>query len=69
MYYLMMFSAINQYNQFVVINRFLIGIIEPVLRKLRVYIPSMGGVDLSMIALFLLIHFTRDVLYTYFYVY
>ena len=70
MYYLMMFSVINQYNQFVVrVNRFLIGIIEPVLRKLRVYIPSMGGVDLSMIALFLLIHFTRDVLYTYFYVY
>ncbi|MBT4921397.1 MAG: YggT family protein [Rickettsiales bacterium] len=68
MYYLSHFNVINRYSPVVVqINRFLVGLIEPVLRKLRVYIPSVAGIDLSMIALFLLIHFTQDSLYTYFY--
>ena len=70
MYYLSHFSVINRYSPIVIrINRFLVGLIEPVLRKIRVYIPSIAGIDISMIALFLLIHFTRDSLYTYFYTY
>ena len=70
LYYLFMFRVVNPYNIFVMrLNRFLIEIIEPVLGKIRKYIPVVAGVDLALIVLFLLIHFTKDVLYTYFYVY
>ncbi len=69
-YYLLLFKVINQYNQLVIIvNRFLIQIIEPVLDKIRKFIPNIGGVDISIIILFILIQFARDILYTYFYVF
>ncbi len=43
-YYLLLFKVINQYNQLVIIvNRFLIQIIEPVLDKIRKFIPNIGG--------------------------
>ena len=69
-YYLLLFKVINQYNQLVIIvNRFLIQIIEPVLDKIRKFIPNIGGIDISIIILFILIQFARDILYTYFYVF
>jgi YggT family protein len=68
-YYLFMFKVVNPYNQFIIqINRFLIKIIEPVLNKIRHYIPSFSGIDLSILILFLAIHFTQDILYSYLYV-
>lgn len=70
LYYLLMFKVINPYNKFVIIiNRSLIQLIEPVLEKIRKFIPNFGGIDISIIILFVLIQFARDVLYTYFYVY
>ena len=70
LYYLLMFKVINPYNQFIIqVNRFLIRIIEPVLEKIRIYVPSIAGIDISVIILFLAIHFTNDLLYTYLYVY
>jgi len=63
------FKIINPYSEFVqAVNRFLIRIIEPVLSKMRQYIPPMGGIDIAVIILFLLINFLKDILYTYFYV-
>lgn len=70
MHYLFLFKVINPYNQFVQqVNRFLVRILEPVLGKIRNYIPSINGIDLSVLVLFLGIYFVRDILYTYFYVY
>jgi YggT family protein len=69
LHFLFMFKIINPYSEFVqMVNRFLIRIFEPVLTKMRNYIPIIAGVDLSVLVLFLLIRFAKDVLYTYFYV-
>ena len=63
MHYLFLFKIINPYNQFVnQIYGFLIRIFEPVLRKIRRYIPNINGIDLSVIALFLLIGFSQQIL-------
>lgn len=63
------FKIINQNSDFVqAVNRFLIRIIEPVLIRMRKYLPPIGGVDIAVIILFLLINFLKDALYTYFYV-
>lgn len=69
MHFLFLFKIINPYSDFVqTVHRFLIKIFEPVLEKMRKYIPPVGGVDLAVLVLFLLIHFTKDVIFTYFYV-
>jgi YggT family protein len=63
MHYLFLFKIINPYNQFVnQIYGFLIKIFEPDLKKIRRYIPTINGIDLSVIALFLLIAFTQQIL-------
>ncbi|MDA7705295.1 YggT family protein [Rickettsiales bacterium] len=63
MHYLFLFKIINPYNQFVnQIYGFLIKIFEPVLKKLRRYIPNINGIDLSIIALFLIIAFSQQIL-------
>jgi|TARA_Y100000389_G_scaffold32720_1_gene27844 YggT family protein len=68
MHYLFLFKIVNPHNQFVnQIYGFLIKIFEPVLKKIRNYIPNINGIDLSIIALFLLIAFTQQIL-TGFYV-
>ena len=43
-------------------------IVEPLLSKIRQYLPTISGIDLSPIVLFLLLNFLRNVLFTYFYV-
>lgn len=69
LYYLLMFKVVNSYNQFVQrLNYFLVRIIEPVLKRIRRFVPNIGGVDISVIILFLAIYFIRDILYSYFYV-
>ena len=69
LFYLLMFKVVNPYNQFVqAVNRFLIKIIEPVLAKIRRFVPVIAGVDIAMIVLFLAIYFIQDILHTYFYV-
>ena len=70
MYYLLLFKVINQYSPLVIrVNKFLMQIIEPVLEKIRNFVPNVAGVDISVIILFVLIQFSKDVLYTYLYVY
>jgi YggT family protein len=63
MHYLFLFKIVNPYNQFVnQIYGFLIKIFEPILKKIRKYIPNINGVDLSVIALFLIISFSQQIL-------
>lgn len=70
LFWLIRFNVVNRNNLFVLrVNDFLRRIVEPVLGKIRRYIPKPGGVDLSPIVLLLLIYFFNDVLYTYFYTY
>ncbi|MFT4718727.1 MAG: YggT family protein [Rickettsiales bacterium] len=67
MHYLFLFKVINPYNQFVnQVHGFLIKIFEPVLKKIRKYIPTINGIDLSIIALFLLIGFTQQILSSFY---
>jgi YggT family protein len=40
---------------------------EPVLSRIRKYMPDLGGIDLSPIVLLLALVFLKDVLRTYFY--
>jgi len=50
------FNVINSHNQFVrSLLRILIALTEPVFRQIRRVIPSMGGLDLSPLIVFLVI--------------
>jgi YggT family protein len=58
------FGIINSYQPLVRgIMNFLNKLIEPVLGYLRKYIPSLGGIDLSSIILYLLLNFSKEVLW------
>ena len=54
------FNVINQYNQFVrTLLRILIALTEPVFRPIRKVLPSIGGLDLSPIVVFVIIWFLQ----------
>tara|TARA_B100001123_G_scaffold449833_2_gene617006 strand:- start:640 stop:927 length:288 start_codon:yes stop_codon:yes gene_type:complete len=62
------FDIINRYNQFVSKIYSMLGkIIEPVLSRIRRYLPNLGGVDLSPLILFLLIRLVQDMMVSYLY--
>ncbi|NDF11500.1 MAG: YggT family protein [Proteobacteria bacterium] len=63
--WLLYFGILNQ-NQPVVrkINEVVSRLVEPVLRYFRRIIPPISGIDLSPIALFLVIYFFKDLLRT-----
>jgi YggT family protein len=64
MHWLIHFSIINQYQPLVQkIFKTLKQLIEPVLSRIRSILPSMNGLDLSPIVLFLLIYFIKDVIW------
>ncbi|MFA7431010.1 MAG: YggT family protein [Rhodospirillaceae bacterium] len=61
--WLVTFNVVNPRNQFVyMVGNFLYRITEPALRPLRRVIPIMGGIDLSPIALILILWFIQGVL-------
>ena len=63
MSWLVNFRVINVQNQFVrMIWEFLWRVNEPVLGRIRRFIPSFGGMDISPILLFLAILFMQQVL-------
>lgn len=67
--WLMHFDIINKDNKTVNKVYFTLHkIVEPVLKKIRKYIPSLGGLDISPIIAFFLLGFVRNVMFTYFYV-
>lgn len=62
------FNVINSGNQFVaMIGQVLYNLTEPLLRPIRRYVPSMGGLDLSPIILLLGIFLLQRVLAYYVY--
>lgn len=67
--WLINFNVLNRDNKFVSKLMITFGkIIEPVLNKVRRFIPDLGNVDISPIIVFLLLNFVRNILFTYFYV-
>jgi YggT family protein len=61
--WLVAFNVINTSNRFVyMVGDFLYRITEPVLRRIRRFLPNLGGVDLSPIVLILLIFFVQEIL-------
>ncbi len=60
MSWLVAFNVINLQNQFVYsVYSTLNGIVEPMLKPIRRFIPNMGGIDISPIVLLLAISFLR----------
>ncbi|PIR37387.1 MAG: YggT family protein [Alphaproteobacteria bacterium CG11_big_fil_rev_8_21_14_0_20_39_49] len=65
---LLTFNVINRHNQFVArLYEALFKMTEPVLRRIRRWMPDLGVIDISPIVVFLGIEFLINVLYTYFY--
>jgi YggT family protein len=65
---LIYFGIVNSYQPVVSkIMYFLNGLILPVLERIRKFVPTIGGVDISVVVLYLLITFITNILYTYFY--
>ena len=63
---LIAFNVVNTRNQFVSsIGEFLYRITEPVLAPIRRMLPNMGGLDLSPIALILMIYLMQSVIARY----
>jgi YggT family protein len=57
------FGILNRYNKFIYsVHMLLFKITEPVLRRIRIFIPAIGGMDFSPIALFILIHFIQNMI-------
>ncbi len=68
MSWLISFNIINVGNQVVdIIWRVVNALTEPVLRPIRKFLPNIGGLDLSPIALFLGIIFVRSIILYYIY--
>lgn len=61
MSWLFTFNVINSRNQFVaMVWRVVDALTEPVLRPIRNLLPSMGGMDLSPIIVFIIIFFLQS---------
>ncbi len=70
MSWLLTLEIVNRYNT--VVDRVaeaLYKLTEPVLRRVRRYMPDIGMVDLSPIVVFFAIKFITNFLHTYFYTY
>ena len=63
---LIQFQIINTQNKLIsAIFRALITIHEPILGKIRQYIPFLGGIDLSPVIVILLLSFLKNLLLDY----
>ncbi len=57
------FGVINRYNQVVYfIHNFLFRLTEPLLGRIRLFMPNLGGIDLSPMVLVLALYFIQDIL-------
>ena len=66
--WLIAFNVVNTRNQFVAsVAEFLYRITEPLLRPIRNFMPSLGGLDISPIILILIIMFIQRVITYYIY--
>tara|TARA_Y200000002_G_scaffold20549_1_gene15814 strand:+ start:1025 stop:1309 length:285 start_codon:yes stop_codon:yes gene_type:complete len=63
---LVQFEVINKYNKIIdIILKGLITLHEPLLIKIRKYIPFIGGMDFSPVIVILLLSFIRNLLIDY----
>ena len=63
---LVQFEIVNRYNRIIdLILRGLITLHEPLLIKIRKYIPFIGGMDFSPVIVILLLSFIRNLLIDY----
>jgi YggT family protein len=63
---LIQFQMINSYNKFInAIFRALISVHEPLLGKIRRYMPSLSGIDLSPVIVILLLSFIKNLIQDY----
>jgi YggT family protein len=63
MSWLISFNVINLSNQFVrMIYDVVTRLTEPLLSRIRNYLPDLGGVDISPVILILLLWFAKDVI-------
>lgn len=61
--WLVQFNVVNTSNQLVhMIGDFLYRVTEPILKRIRSVIPSVGGMDLSPLILLLALFFIRNLL-------
>lgn len=61
--WLVAFEIVNMRNRYVyMVGNALNRLTEPALRPIRRFMPNLGGIDISPIALFLLIWFIQEVL-------
>ena len=66
MSWLISFNVINTQNRFVyMLYDFFFRITEPLLGRIRRYLPNLGGLDISPVILILLIVFARNLLHEY----
>ena len=64
--WLIAFNIVNVRNQLVaMVEDFCRRVTEPVLRPIRRYIPSLGGIDISPMLLILVVMFVQRLLYEY----
>ena len=64
--WLVAFNVVNSRNQFVYqFGLVLYRVTEPALRPIRRFMPNLGGIDLSPLALILIIYFIRLLLREY----
>jgi YggT family protein len=64
--WLVSFEVINTRNRFVyLVSDFLYRITEPALRRIRRFVPDLGGIDISPVVLILLIWFLRNLMREY----
>jgi len=70
MSWLIAFNVINVYNDFVrSIWNALNALTEPLLRPIRQFLPSLGGLDISPVILLLLIYLLQKIIIYYIYPY
>ena len=63
---LIQFQMINSYNKIInTIFRALISLHEPLLGKIRQYIPTLSGIDLSPVIVILLLSFLKNLIQDY----
>ena len=63
---LIQFQMINSYNKIInAIFRALISLHEPLLGKIRRYMPSLSGIDLSPVIVILLLSFIKNLIQEY----
>ena len=66
--WLVNFKIINPWQPFVrMLLQFLSRLHDPILNKIRSFLPDFGGIDISPIIVFLAIQFFRNLLFEYVY--